>query len=39
MIYRCPKCGRMIYPHELTDEQVCPYCGCDELQETDEDEE
>ena len=38
MIYRCPCCGRLIYPHDFEIEGVCPFCGCEELEKTDEDE-
>lgn len=38
MIYRCPDCGALIYPHDFEEEGACPHCGCIDLIPTDEDE-
>lgn len=38
MIWKCPCCGRYIYPHEIRITGICPYCGADDLVPTDEDE-
>lgn len=38
MIWKCPCCGKYIYPHQFIVENVCPFCGCDDLIPTDEDE-
>lgn len=38
MIYWCSSCGKFIYPHELEQENICPYCNWHGLDLTDEDE-
>lgn len=39
----CKCCGRWIYPHDIDFKEfelelICPYCGCQDLELTDEDE-
>lgn len=38
MIYWCNICNRFVYSHDMKIDGICPFCGTDNLQITDEDE-
>ena len=38
-LYDCPECGALVSELNLTKENTCPYCGCEELEEIMEDRE